>query len=340
VVLHITPHSPSFLPEILRKSGRLPAIRVDRPMSFKHGEIYVPTPDHHLLLAAGGVRPMRGPRENWHRPSIDVLFRSAANAYGPRVVGVILTGFLDDGSAGLAAIKRKGGIAIVQDPHDAVFPDMPTNAIEAVKVDHCVPLAEMSETILAAIGTPPGPEPAPEVAEEVAIENNIAKQCMNGREALEKIGTPSTFTCPECQGPLWELRDGELLRFRCQVGHAFSSDSMATAQQDVVERALWVALGAIQSRIALWRRIAERMKGPHLRKLAAYYLSKEQDAQRDLDELKALLTRNGDPGSETPLGVKSRLSRSRRRVGGAAGASEARMPRAPRTRRPGTSRRT
>jgi two-component system, chemotaxis family, protein-glutamate methylesterase/glutaminase len=348
VVMHLTPHSPSFLPHVLLRAGRLPAIAVDKPMKFKHGHIYVAPPDHHLQLTRNEVRPNRGPRENWHRPSIDVMFRSAANAFGPRVAGVILTGFLDDGSAGLAAVKRKGGIAIVQDPEDAMYPDMPLNAIQSVKVDYCVPLPQIPSTIVKAVGEPTGRRATRGVSEEVAIENDIAKMHMNGRQALEKIGTPSTFTCPECQGPLWELKDGDLLRFRCQVGHAFSSETMLTAQQDVVERALWVALGAIQSRIALWRRISDRMKGPHLQELVAFYRSKEEDAQRDLDALRAILTHNGEPAQEeSPVAarrqagrrtaVKSRLSRSRRRDVEAAAESEAKMPRVRQSRTPGTS---
>jgi two-component system chemotaxis response regulator CheB len=337
VVMHLTPHLPSFLPQVLFRPGRLPVTGVDRPMKFRPGHVYVATPDHHLLLTRTGVAPNRGPRENWHRPSIDVLFRSAANVHGPRVVGVILTGILDDGSAGLAAIKRKGGLAIVQDPEDAEFPDMPMNAAQTVKADYCVGLARLPAAILMAVEQQAGSPAEPAVAEEVAIENGIANMKVNGRQALEKIGTPSTFTCPECEGPLWELKDGDLLRFRCQVGHAFSSESMVTAQQDVVERALWVALGAIQSRIALWRRIAERMNQPHLRELAAFYRSKEQDAQRDLDALRAILTSNGDPSAAA---VRSRPSGSRRQGDGGAGGSEARMPQARRSRRPRTSPRT
>jgi two-component system, chemotaxis family, protein-glutamate methylesterase/glutaminase len=333
LVMHLSPHVPSLLPQVLLRAGRLPVVAVERPMKFRPGHIYVAPADHHMTLSRTEVQATRGPRENWHRPSIDVLFRSAANVHGPRVIGVILSGFLDDGSAGLAAIKRKGGLAIVQDPEDALFPEMPKNALQTVRADYCVPIAQMAQTIVTAVKEPAGRPAKPAVAEEVAIENAIVKESMNGREALGKIGTPSTFTCPECQGPLWELKDGDLLRFRCQVGHAFSSESMLTAQQDVVERALWVALGAIQSRVALWQRIAERMKAPHLRDLEGFYRAKEEEARRDLDALRAILTRNGEEPSV-------RLGESRRRASRASGASAARTRRVRQFRKPGTSRRT
>lgn len=337
VVMHLTPHLPSFLSQVVVKAGQLPATAVDRTMKFRPGRIYVAPPDHHLILTRTEVRINRGPRENWHRPSIDVLFRSAANALGPRVVGVVLTGFLDDGSAGMSAIRGEGGITIVQDPADAMFPDMPLNALQAVKVDHCVPLSQIAPTLIKVVEAPRGgARPGEVVSEEVAIETAIAKVSMNGREALEKIGKPSTFTCPECQGPLWELRNGELLRFRCQVGHAYSAESMLTAQQDVVERALWVALGAIQSRVALWERISEGMQSPHLRELAGFYRSKKEEAERDLEALRVILTRDGLKSGSTGK-TRGRPEGSPQRAFEATVASATRRPRVRRTRTPRTS---
>jgi len=322
VVMHVAPHVPSFLPDVVGQAGQLPATAVRGPTEFKHGHIYIAPPDHHLVLQRNKVVLNRGPRENWHRPSIDVMFRSAANALGPRVVGVVLTGFLDDGSAGLAAIHRAGGLTIVQDPAEALFPDMPQNALDAVQVDYCVPVSQMAETLIQVVEAPRGTRPEAGISEEVAIEN--------GRNALENLVSPSTFTCPECQGPLWELKEGDLLRFRCQVGHAYSGESMLTAQQDVVERALWAALGAIQSRVALWERISERMKSPHLKEMAAFTRAKKEEAQRDRDALLTILSGGGS-------GVRSRREGSPRRDAEASGGSAARRPRAPRTRRPGRS---
>jgi two-component system chemotaxis response regulator CheB len=308
VVMHLTPHVPSLLPRILTNAGPLHAQAVTGPTKFRPGQIYVASPDHHLILDRTIVTANRGPRENWNRPAVDVLFRSAARAHGPHVIGVVLTGFLDDGTAGLAAIKREGGLTVVQDPDQALFPDMPINAIQTVQVDHVVPLSQIAPTLMHLVEKPVGKRRSRGMSEEVAIETAIAEETvrsMKGRAALDKVGHPSTFTCPECQGPLWELRDGEFTRYRCQVGHTFSARSMLSAQQDVVERALWVALGAIESRVALWRRISKRMDSPHLREQSRFYRSKEEDALRDLEELRAILTRNGD-----------RVRRARGRRGG------------------------
>src|SRR5256885_4553560 len=144
VVLHISAHSPSFVPDILDRSGLLETVQASDGMEIKHGRIYVAPPDHHMLVGHGNVRVVRGPKENRHRPAVDPLFRSAALAYGPRVVGVILTGALDDGTAGLRAVKRCGGLAVVQDPRDALFPSMPQSALQHVRVDHCLSVGEIA----------------------------------------------------------------------------------------------------------------------------------------------------------------------------------------------------
>jgi two-component system chemotaxis response regulator CheB len=341
VVMHLPPHVPSFLDDVLRRRSRLPVQQVTGPTRFSPAHIYIACPDHHLILGRAAVTIQRGPRENWHRPSVDVLFRSAATSHGPRVIGVVLTGFLDDGTAGLAAIQREGGLTIVQDPEDAMFPDMPANALQNVNVDHVLPLAEIGAKLVELVRKPAGERPRHEVPPEVAIESAIARSTMgsmNGRAALEKLGRPSTYTCPECQGPLWELRDGQRTRFRCQVGHAFSAESMLTAQQDVVERALWVAVGAIESRIALWRKLAGRMKSPHLMELAKFYQAKESEAIRDLAELRQILTRSGDFAERGRS--RGRRAGSPPRASAGSGASEARRRPDPPGRRPQMSRRT
>lgn len=294
VVLHLSPRHPSFLSQVVGRGARLPVVTVARSTRFRPGTVYLASPDHHLIVDRTRVHARHGPRENWSRPSVDVLFRSVAEAHGPRAVGVVLTGFLDDGSAGLAAVKREGGVTVVQDPDDALFPDMPKNAIESAPVDHCVPLREIPALLARLVRGPAARRPRPTPSQEVAIENEIAKGDMNGR-AIGKIGTPSTLVCPECSGPLWELRDGDLLRFRCQVGHAFNADTMLAAQDDFVERSLWVALGAIQARATLWKKLADRMNAPHLRRLARHYRDKEADARRDIARLRGLLVRDGHP---------------------------------------------
>jgi two-component system chemotaxis response regulator CheB len=154
IVLHVAPMARSHLPDVLSRTGSLPATTAGDPVRFRPGRIYVAPPDHHLFLSGKEVRADRGPRENRHRPSIDVLFRSAAGALGSRVIGIVLTGILDDGTAGLASIKEAGGIAIVQDPREARFPGMPLNALRHVPVDYTLPLRDIPETLIGLLRRP------------------------------------------------------------------------------------------------------------------------------------------------------------------------------------------
>jgi two-component system, chemotaxis family, protein-glutamate methylesterase/glutaminase len=257
VVLHLPATGTSALPEILGRRGPLPAAHVKDGEPTRPGRIYVAPPDHHVLLRAGHVHLSRGPRENGHRPAIDPLFRSAAREYAARVIGVVLSGALDDGTAGLLAIKSRGGIAVVQDPADALYPGMPGNALEHVQADHVVAAASVGK-LLARLtadlaGTRPAPAPAPaRMRAEVEMEGFSLEAVEN-----EHPGKPSGFSCPDCNGVLWQIRDGGLERYRCRVGHAWSPESLLIQQSEALEAALWVALRSLEERAALSRRLAE-----------------------------------------------------------------------------------
>jgi two-component system chemotaxis response regulator CheB len=247
VVLHTPPFGNSVLPLILKRAGRLPVAHARDGEPIQTGRIYVAPPDHHLLVGRGFVRLVRGPRENRNRPAVDPLFRTAARAYGRRVVGVVLSGTLDDGTAGLMAIKRLGGVAIVQDPDDALFAGMPQSAIENVEVDHVVPLDFVAD-LLDKLAREPVEETEEEsVPEDLDKEAAIEALDLAAIENGERPGTPSTFACPECGGTLWELQEGELTRFRCRVGHAFSPDSLLAEQSEALETALWSAFRALEA---------------------------------------------------------------------------------------------
>ena len=197
----------------------------------------------------------RGPRENGHRPAIDPLFRSAAREYATEVIGVVLSGALDDGTAGLLAIKSRGGVAVVQEPTDALYPGMPGNALEHVQVDHVVAAASMGKLLTRLVADlPDAPrEPAPtEMRVKVEMEGFAL-------EAFESThpGRPSGFSCPDCNGVLWQIKDGGLERYRCRIGHAWSPESLLTQQSEALEAALWVALRSLEERSALSRRLAE-----------------------------------------------------------------------------------
>src|SRR5438270_410467 len=200
VVLHVPAQSPSFLPVILSRSGLLETVQASDGLEIKHGHIYVAPPDHHMLVERGHVQVVRGPKENRHRPAVDPLFRSAARAYGPRVVGVVLTGALDDGTAGLLAVKRRGGIAVVQDPSNALYPGMPRSALENIAVDYSLPLSDIGLLLRRLVYEPAEEEGAYSVSEDMEMETKLAEMDIDTLNSSKPVGTPSGFSCPEFGG--------------------------------------------------------------------------------------------------------------------------------------------
>ena len=263
VVQHVAPTARSVLPELLSRAGPLPATHPAEGEAFERGRIYVAPPDHHMLLEGRSILLRRGPHENRTRPAADVLFRSAAASHGGRVVGVVLTGLLDDGTAGLIAVKRCGGLSVVQDPEDAAWPGMPRNALLRDSVDHAAPLAGMAGLLARLAAEPAGPSPPvpPELATEIRISaREIASMAQHG----VTVGTPSPIGCPHCGGVLNEIQEEKAVRFRCQVGHAFGPESLAAAQVDGLEQALVSAVRTHRDRLMLFHRMAEVAEGKGL----------------------------------------------------------------------------
>lgn len=294
VVLHIPPDSPSLLPGILSRVGPLPAIHPTDKMQIEPGHIYVAPPDYHLLINDGKIRVLRGPKENRHRPAIDPLFRSAAVVYGPRVIGVVLTGSLDDGTAGLLAIKRTGGTALVQDPDDALYSSMPSSAIHNVQVDYVLPLSDIAQKLIELVNQPVSANENFPVPQIMRAEVRITEMDTNQQFASDHPGNPSPFSCPECGGVLWELRDGELLRFRCRVGHAFSMESVQEGQAEAVENALWVALKTLEENLALSQRLAEQAGSQNKPWLAARFNERAHEAEMRADVIRKVLLKPDD----------------------------------------------
>ena len=251
VVLHLG--ATSHLAEILGRLSALPVWSATNGAKIEPGSVVVATPGCHLLVHHDHILLRRGPRENLLRPAIDPLFRSVACTFGPRVIGLILSGALNDGSAGLRAIKRCGGIAVVQDPRDAAVQGMPLSALRHAEVDHVAVASELGPLLARLVHTPPGP--ACPVPLQIRIETAIAAQELAGMEANDELGKPSRFTCPECHGALWEVDDGSLLRYRCHVGHAYTADVMLDAQTESAEELLWSLMRSHQERAALARRM-------------------------------------------------------------------------------------
>ena len=262
IVWHIAPNSPGVLPEVLERFGSLPAVNAYNNQKIETGRIYVAPPDHHLLVEEDFIKVSKGPKENRFRPAIDPLFRSAAAAYGSRVVGVILSGGLDDGVAGLWTVKENGGIAVVQDPHDAENPSMPLSARKRVEVDYCVPGNELADLLIRLCNEEVREKK--QLMSSKSIKTDIEINIADGEEALLKgvleLGPPSYFTCPECHGVLVEITEGKNIRFRCHTGHAYSSGTLLSEIAESVEDMLWNSIRAIDENIMLLKHLSNHLK--------------------------------------------------------------------------------
>ncbi len=260
IVLHVAPSSPSILPSLLQRRCALPVAFAADGDLLQHGRVYVAPPDRHLVVGPDRVRITRAPRENHSRPAIDPLFRSAALAYGARVIAVILSGRLDDGTAGLWAVKDRGGTTVVQDPDDALHPDMPRNALQYTAADYIVRAGEIGP-LLARLAREPVPALAdPPAFPELELEVRIAMQERALDEGVMSLGPVSPYTCPECHGVLVRLDERGIPRFRCHTGHAFSLDSLLAAVTETIESTLWNALRAIEESVMLLREAADRTR--------------------------------------------------------------------------------
>jgi two-component system chemotaxis response regulator CheB len=256
VVIHTAPTSPGMMPQILDRSGPLPALFAGDGDPIRRGAIFIAPPDRHLLIKDGTMRVTRGPKENGFRPACDPLFRTAARWHGPRVVGVVLSGGLDDGTEGLMFVKQYGGIAIAQDPVEADFPSMPASAIQNVEVDHVLPVKKIAELLVRLAHEPAPPHPEPVAGD--GAEMDVAEMGDASLKTKDLPGNPSPFVCPECGGATWELHKGKLVKYRCHVGHSYTAEGMLARQSEELEAALWQAMRALEENAALRRRMASR----------------------------------------------------------------------------------
>ena len=259
VVWHLAPGVKSVLPTLLGRAGPLPACNPKDGDPIEPGRIYVGPNDRHMLLENGYIRVARGPKENRFRPAIDPLFRSAAYIYGPRAVGVVLSGALDDGTAGLWAIKLRGGTAVVQDPAEAMHRSMPLSALDNVEVDYKLPVAQIGPLLGRLVREPAGREPLfpARERERMEAEVKIAREVDSRVEDILQYGELSPFTCPECHGVLATFRDGSITRFRCHTGHAVSAGTLLEASTEQVEQRLMDALRALDETIMLLNQLGE-----------------------------------------------------------------------------------
>jgi two-component system, chemotaxis family, protein-glutamate methylesterase/glutaminase len=285
VVLHVSPQGTSVMPAILSRAGPLPASHAVDGELIEHGRIYVAPPDFHLLLRRDRIYLRRGPRENGCRPAVDPLFRTAAHAFGRRVIGVVLSGALDDGTFGLLTVKQHGGYAIVQDPAEALHPSMPDSARTSVDVDEVLRVAEIGPRISMLVR---------DQVEENAVPTNGGDPTsadgevdMGDADGADGEGTPAGISCPHCGGSLWEVEEEGLVRYRCRIGHRYAPAALLSAQSDSLEASLWTAVRALEEMSATARRIATRI-GPNARS-SGIHLERAIRAEQHADVIRRLL---------------------------------------------------
>lgn len=302
VALHGTPGTASRLPRLLNRSGSMPATPGVDGEPVQPGRIYVAPPDRHLLVVDSRLRLGAGPHEHRFRPAVDPLFRSAARAYGSRVVGVVLSGRLDDGTAGLLAIKRQGGVAVVQDPEDADFAGMPTSAIRHVAVDHVRPVAGIAE-LLVALTKSPEEVPAMPSEEtkdldwEISVSLSAAQPPLVARPGAG--WSPSALSCPDCHGVLWQRRDEDMDRYRCRIGHAWSARSLADQQAGVVDDALWEVLKDVEEQAEFAQQLSQAVSDRGDPDEASYWAKQATRAEQTAAGVRQLLAERS-PTEEEP----------------------------------------
>jgi two-component system chemotaxis response regulator CheB len=290
VVLHLPAGGTSALPAILSRACPLPVVSGCNGEPLRTGHVYVARPDHHLLMVDGHVALSHGPTENGHRPAVDALFRSAVISHGPAVTGVLLSGVLDDGVAGLAAIAGVGGTVIVQEPADALYPGMPNHALRLLTPDHVVRAAEIGALLGKITATTVELSAAPGAS--LRWENDIARGGAS-REGAEDVNTPSGFSCPDCDGALADIEHGR--RYRCRVGHAWTAEALLAAQGSAFERALWTALRSLEEKTALSRRMAAHARDRGNTAIAERYDRQAQETTQAAEEIRRQLGVGGSP---------------------------------------------
>jgi two-component system chemotaxis response regulator CheB len=283
IVVHMASNARTALPDVLHRATGLECRLAEDGDALTAGEVLIAPPDRHLVIRRDRVAVVNAPRENRARPAIDPLFRTAALAYGPRVIAVALSGVLDDGTAGAAAVRRRGGLVVAQDPDDALFADIPRNIIEHVGADHVVPSREIG-ALVARLSTE-------EVEDHMPMAEDEDPAMAGQQELLRKArnGQITHFTCPECSGTLWEVDEDGVLRYRCRVGHVYSLEALREAQGESVESALWIAMRALEEQAGLIRRAAARSRGLRTPRIAARHELRAEEVEEQAQVIRGLL---------------------------------------------------
>ncbi len=272
---------------LLHKLGRHKSFRcklAEDGETFKPGRIYIGPPDAHLLVKETTLLVTKGARENRYRPAIDPLFRSAAVTHGPAVIGVILSGMLNDGTSGLIAIKHCGGVTVVQDPRGADYPGMPESALQNIKVDYCVAASEMGELLEKLTHERHGKKKT--IPNDVRTEAEIAERVLSDVQQVNGLGSQVPYNCPNCGGVLWEVDNPDLQRYRCHTGHAFTAAALLDSQSEKIEETLWVSLRMFEERKNLLNSMAHKQSGTGQK---AAYAQRAAESQVHIERIRAML---------------------------------------------------
>jgi len=335
VVVHSSSNGQGVLPQILQRHTVLPVSLAGQRDRLEPGRIYVARPDFHLIVGDGGAMTVHGPRENGFRPAIDPLFRTAARELGSRVIGVILSGALSDGTYGLSMIKHHGGLAIVQDPADAAIASMPQSALRYVDVDHVLPAAEIGAAIdrlAQRIADEPGGREMPRgktlEPQQPSTETEIG-------EMQDLFGQASALTCPDCGGALWQVQEDRVLRYQCHVGHQYAPENLEAAQRDEIDGALWSAVRILEEHAELKSRMAHRAAEGGLTVVSEGFSEGARDAHRQAQRIRAVLFSSGNGKDAKQIDAAG----DRVRAGGARTGEKPKRSRTPRSARPRAAKR-
>lgn len=328
VVIHTAPNAPGLLPKVLGRYSAMPTLYPGDGEIHEYSKIYIAPPNHHMLLEPCIVRLNSGPRVNLFRPAVDTLFRSAAQVYGPRVIGVLLSGTRSDGTAGLQAIQQSGGVTIVQDPKEAPFPGMPLHAIQNVQVNYILSLNAIAQKLQELADQPQPPKKlhnatatptAFDCTQEENVNgsdpfhsaeatNNIVQQDKQQFESGNHTSPRTTLTCPDCGGVLWEVQENKLVRYACHVGHSYTEESLQAGQSEALEEALWVAVRALEERASFAQRLASRAVTQGHNKIAEKFEKQADEAKHNADLVRQIIVNgkisdmnkdnDGEDGSE------------------------------------------
>lgn len=294
IVQHLSPDATgNVLLNTLKALGNLKCQLAQHGTNLLNGHLYIAPPDHHLMIDEDKhILITKGAQENRSRPAIDPLFRSAAIVFGNRAVGILLTGYLDDGTSGMTAINKCGGVCIVQDPKDAEYPDMPKNVLNQIKVDYTLPIAEMGPVMYDLIAN--SPPKAKAIPKDIIIEAKIAKRVLSDLPSVNALGDQVPFNCPGCGGVLWKIKGSAPTRYRCHTGHAYTAESLLMEQTIKIEETMWIALRMFEERKNLLTTMSKEQKGINSKSI----LERVESFQVHIDRIKSILLSDDNEGEE------------------------------------------